>query len=130
MRNLNELNHWRVMSGPHLDPYEGYAGDETCGVFLVPLGPLVTMKAIVSCGEGWDHVSVGVYENVKNHGNLPRIATWEEMQYAHRLFFKPDETAMELHVPKSDHVNNATHVLHLWRPNDGREIPRPPKEFV
>lgn len=128
MRNLNELDHWRVKSGPHLNPYKGWPGDETCGVFLVPTERGFTFKAIVSCGDGWDHISVGMVAWPRHMDR--RTPTWEEMQYFHRLFFEPDETAMELHVPRSDHVNNAPHVLHLWRPNDGREIPRPPKDFV
>ena len=52
------------------------------------------------------------------------------MEHVKRAFFKDDETAMQLHVPPSDHVNHHPHCLHLWRPNDGRDIPRPPAIFV
>ncbi|HEY1881361.1 MAG TPA: hypothetical protein VGG68_15650 [Caulobacteraceae bacterium] len=47
-----------------------------------------------------------------------------------RAFFRDDETAMQLHVPPTDHINAHPCCLHLWAPNDGRQIPRPPGEFV
>ncbi len=45
------------------------------------------------------------------------------------MFFEPDETCMQLHVPASDHINNHANVLHLWRPQL-LEIPRPPAIMV
>jgi hypothetical protein len=51
------------------------------------------------------------------------------MDHVKRLFFRDEETAMQLHVPPADHVNNHPHCLHLWRPQD-IEIPRPHVEFV
>jgi hypothetical protein len=46
-----------------------------------------------------------------------------------RLFFREDETAMQLHVPATDHINCHPHCLHLWRPTEV-EIPRPPAIMV
>jgi hypothetical protein len=69
----------------------------------------------------WDHVSV-------SRGD--RCPTWDEMEYVKRLFFKRDETAMQLHVPPTDHVNNHPYCLHLWRPLPPRVIPRPPSIMV
>jgi hypothetical protein len=51
------------------------------------------------------------------------------MEHVKRLFFKDDETAMQLHVPPSDHLSLHPYCLHLWRPQD-REIPRPPSIMV
>ena len=46
------------------------------------------------------------------------------------MFFDHEETVMQLHPPVSEYVNIHPYCLHLWRPNNGRIIPRPPKEFV
>ena len=43
--------------------------------------------------------------------------------------FWPDEAAMQLHVPASDHINCHPYCLHWWRPI-GQEIPRPPSWMV
>ncbi|WP_428337469.1 DUF7694 domain-containing protein [Paenirhodobacter sp.] len=65
---------------------------------------------------GWDHVSV----------SLPRrCPNWEEMSFVKGMFFQDDETAMQLHVPLSQHINHHPYCLHLWRPHQF-EIPRPP----
>lgn len=75
---------------------------------------------IASCGLGWDHVSV----SLRN-----RCPTWEEMEIVKHLFFLPLETAMQLHVPRANHINFHPYALHLWRPQHA-SIPRPPKELV
>lgn len=92
------------------------------GVFIVP-SPTgsVDLRIIAAVGGGWDHVSVGVGDRCPN---------WLEMEHVKRLFFKDDETAFQLHVPVADHKNVHPNCLHLWRPNDGREIPMPPVGFV
>lgn len=64
---------------------------------------------------GWEHVSV----SRKN-----RCPNWAEMSFIKEMFFRDDETAMQLHVPRSDHVNDHPYCLHLWRPTS-QEIPRP-----
>lgn len=91
------------------------------GAFSIPyVRTNVTLLVIVSSGEGWDHVSV----------SLPnRCPNWEEMETIKRLFFADNETAMQLHVPPSDHISYCGSCLHIWRPHDV-EIPRPPAWMV
>ena len=121
MRNLRLIDRYRLRSREILDHFGSY-GDETCGVFEVP-SPVdgAPMRVIASSDCGWDHVSVS---------RRTRCPNWPEMSRVHRLFFRDDETAMQLHVPISDHINCHPYCLHLWRPTDGREIPRPPSIMV
>jgi len=121
MRNLRCLDAYRRTSNDVFELF-GFFGDETCGVFDLPHSPTgVTLKIIACSGMGWDHVSV----------SLPnRCPNWPEMEFAKRTFFNDDETAMQLHVPPSEHISKCHTCLHLWRPNDGRQIPRPPSDFV
>jgi hypothetical protein len=78
------------------------------------------LRVVASSGEGWDHVSVS---------RQNRCPNWPEMEFIKRAFFKDDETAMQLHVPPSDHISIHPFCLHLWRPH-GVEIPRPPSIMV
>lgn len=121
MRDLRTLDHRRVCS-PQVFAHYGNFGDETCGVFCLP-SPIdgQDLKIVASSGEGWDHVSVS---------RSNRCPNWPEMEHVKRLFFKDNETAMQLHVPPKDHISFHPYCLHIWRPNDGREIPMPPAEFV
>lgn len=120
MRNLDLLNAYR-RTGPEIYRMWGFVGDETCGAFEVPsCTDRAPLMVIASGGEGWDHVSV----SRKN-----RCPNWPEMELVKRLFFRDAETAMQLHVPPSDHINNHPHCLRLWRPQDA-EIPRPPSIMV
>lgn len=120
MRDLRLLNAYRDYS-PSVIAFYGNAGDETCGAFLIP-SPIdrQPIRVIASSGEGWDHVSAS------RQGRCPN---WPEMEHVKRLFFRDDETAMQLHVPPSEHVNCHPHCLHLWRPHSV-EIPRPPSLMV
>jgi hypothetical protein len=113
MKNLYRLDEFRRNDAFILAAY-GNTGDDTCGAFFVPFGK-VKLHCIASCGAGWDHVSVSLPD---------RCPTWEEMSFVKDLFFEPDETAMQLHVPHSDHVNYHPNCLHLWRPQRTR-IPLP-----
>lgn len=81
---------------------------------------MVNLRVIASNGDGWDHVSVSLAH---------RCPTWEELEFVKRFFFKPDEVAMQLHLPPSDHISLHPHCLHIWRPHDVM-IPLPPKEMV
>jgi hypothetical protein len=113
MRDLNELNQYRVN-------HRSYGwGDETGGAFVVFYNG-VRLAVIASNGGGWDHVSVSTSK---------RCPTWLEMEHVKRLFFHPDECAMQLHVPTAEHINVHDFVLHIWRPHDAA-IPMPPREFV
>jgi hypothetical protein len=121
MKDLGALDGYRQRDRRVLEMY-GSFGDGGNGVFSLPCPRTgVFLHCVASNGEGWDHVSV----------SLPnRCPNWIEMEHVKRAFFEANETAMQLHVPPSDHVNHHPYCLHLWRPNDGREIPRPPAEFV
>lgn len=102
MRDLAELAKWRIEEG-----------DDGAAFRFQHKGQL--MLVIASHGMGWDHVSVS-FAN--------RCPTWDEMEWVARKFFKDDECAMQLHVPKEDHVNYHPYALHWWRPQSA-EIPRP-----
>lgn len=121
MRDLRVLKHYRVYD-PRMAALIEPGTEDAEGVFKLPSKvdgrPLLV---IASTGEGWDHVSV----SRKN-----RCPNWDEMEQVKRLFFRDDEVAMQLHVPPSDHKSLHPYCLHLWRPNDGRAIPRPPNELV
>ena len=123
MKDLRELDRYRDMRG-EVAAY-GQNGGSTEGLFRFRLrhrdghkGAKLTV--IASCGGGWEHISVST---------PVRCPTWDEMEHIKRLFFRDDETAMQLHVPPSDHVNCHPFCLHLWRPM-GVEIPRPPSMMV
>src|SRR3990167_10213238 len=99
----------------------GWFGNETAGMFMVPSPPEGRGIAVgASSGEGWDHVSVS---------RPNRCPNWPEMEFIAGLFFEDGETAMQLHVPSSDHVNNHPYCLHWWRPH-AAVIPRPPAIMV
>jgi len=92
------------------------------GAFEIPSGVRTnTLRVIAGRGMGWDHVSVSC--------SLPETPTWAEMEQIKRMFFKDDETAMQLHVPSFDHINTHPFTLHLWRPTF-KKIPRPPHWMV
>ena len=82
------------------------------------------LKVIASDGDGmagmglarWEHVSVSTPS---------RCPTWDEMNWIKDLFWREEETVMQLHPPKSRYANVHPFVLHLWRPV-GIEIPVPP----
>lgn len=102
------------------DPATGIVySQDIDGAYLVPYKGLM-LRVIASDGLGWDHVSV----------SLPnRCPTWEELEHVRKLFFRDDETVMQLHVPVADHRSLHPYCLHLWRPQ-GVEIPRPPNALV
>jgi len=107
------------------------ADREWGGAFLIPFTSgmrKVYIRVIASRGDHkerdetlkWDHVSVSLSN---------RCPTWDEMDFIKRLFFKPEETAFQLHVPDDRHISNHPYCLHLWRPVH-LEIPRPPDILV
>jgi hypothetical protein len=108
-----------IWSLPHIKGVTVIAIDEVGGAFWVHCGK-AHLKVIASDGGGWDHVSV----------SLPgRCPTWDEMEFIKRTFFRDDETAMQLHVPASEHIDIHPYCLHIWRPHD-MPIPLPPSVFV
>lgn len=120
MDDLRILDRYRDTSARVVAMY-GNTGDHTCGVFNVP-SPIdgVALHVVASAGGGWDHVSVS---------RPNRCPNWPELECVKRLFFKADETAMQLHVPPAAHINRHPYCLHLWRPHHV-EIPRPPQLMV
>ena len=120
MRDLNQLNQFRDDTGLSVAIF-GSRGDHSCGAFKIK-SPIdgAAMVVVASSDGGWDHVSVS---------RRNRCPNWTEMSHIKRLFFRPDETVMQLHVPDSDHVNLHPYCLHLWRPHH-MEIPRPPHLMV
>lgn len=123
MRSFEELEPFRDRGARVTGLYGDQITGKHHGVFRVPSesSPGDVLLILASRADGWDHVSVSL---------VSRCPTWAEMSQVARLFFKPGETAMQLHVPARDHVNAAETCLHLWRPLRGRPIPRPPKELV
>lgn len=121
MRNLNLLEVYRIKGSALPAYFRGYAGDHTCGAFTVP-SPVdgAAMNIMASSDYGWEHVSVS---------RRNRCPNWTEMSRVKEMFFRDDETVMQLHVPASDHVNDHPYCLHLWRPTN-QEIPRPPSGMV
>lgn len=119
MKNLNELNRYRNI-GAEQRIY-GTAGDSVNGIFII-FCPTTTrsLTVMASAGGGWEHVSVSVTDS---------LPSWTELDYIKRMFFRDDETVMQLHVPVSEHINCHPNCLHLWRPTDA-EIPRPPGSMV
>ena len=122
MRDLNSRNidRWRVRNREVLAAHGSY-GDAGNGMFAVP-SPIDggELKVIASNGGGWEHVSV----SRKN-----RCPKWQEMAFIKDRFFKDDELVMQLHVPKSEHINFHRNCLHLWRPLT-EVIPLPPAWMV
>lgn len=93
------------------------------GWFEIPYKS-VTIKVMACAGELpdllWDHVSVSL-EN--------RCPNWTEMSYVKDLFFGEDETVVQFHPKKSEHVNVHPHCLHLWK-RIGEEYELPPTIYV
>lgn len=88
----------------------GIYGDNY-GAFIIKLGAF-RLRAIISCGQGWDHVSVSLSN---------RCPTWDEMDKIKRMFWKDDEVVMQLHVNSGSKINIHPFCLHLWRPQSRDE---------
>lgn len=113
---LNKYRAWRTERATY-----GENGGPIAGLFQIPSctdGRL--LRVIASCDAGWDHVSVS---------REKRCPNWPEMEQIKRMFFAPDETAFQLHVPESEHINIHPFCLHIWRPH-ATPIPMPPAWMV
>lgn len=121
VRDLNELNEQRHHEAER-EMTGGYSGNDSCGCFVLASNEDGRPLRVIACaGGGWDHVSVS---------RSDRCPTWGEMDYVKRRFFREDETAMQLHVPATEHISGHPYCLHLWRPLGGHAIPRPPSIMV
>ena len=109
------------MQGEAVVKRYGFKGSKTCGAFMVP-SPINRQPLVIvaSSGGGWDHVSVS---------RRNRVPNWAKMEHIARLFFRDDKTAVQFHVPATNHINVHDHCLHWWRPQDA-PLPRPPGIFV
>ena len=97
-------------------------GEGNNGPFLLPAGwDGRSLFCLVSDGLGWEHVSVHA---IKLNGR-PAAPTWDEMCRVKDAFWGSEDAVMQLHPRRSQYRNDHEHTLHLWRPNDGREIPEP-----
>lgn len=112
--------------------YESRYGDNF-GAFRIPCAlEGVRVQLIVLAADGnvsrdhlgdahaWDHVSVSTEK---------RTPTWGEMDFIRNIFWLPEETVMQLHVPAKQHVNIHQYTLHLWMPLLV-PVPLPPIEAV
>lgn len=114
MKNLNYLNDKRI------DLFKnGFLGDEHNGAFRINYQG-ANYLVIAGVGNGWEHVSVS---------NNQRIPSWEVMCKIKELFFEDDETVVQFHPKKSEHVNIHPNCLHLWKKID-EEFILPPRELV
>lgn len=110
------------MRFPEKHRFGGVRGDSGVFGFRRPDGAF--FRVIASAGLGWDHVSVSVLDT-ESQMHPDRCPTWEEMVFVKNVFWDKEEEVIQFHPRQSEYVNNHEFVLHLWRPNDGREIPRP-----
>lgn len=124
------LERYRIRKGP----LASTDADGMQGAFHIPfsggLSGTVHLRAIAHDGRdweqhgfpppAWEHVSVSL---------TTRCPTWDELEHVRLLFWGPEETVLQLHVPRTLHVNRHPHCLHLWKPI-GFEIPLPPRRCV
>lgn len=122
MRDLHTLDKYR-MSDMERKVY-GQNGDAGNGCFKVFVKGL-SFLAVASNGLGWDHVSVSPCNKKRQ-----ACPTWEEMCAIKEMFFEPEECVVQYHPPKSQYVNIYPYCLHMWRPNNGKELITPNKFFV
>ena len=92
------------------------------GAFQLKCPTGAKLFAIVSDGEGWEHVSVTVQNSKRN-------PSWAEMCWVKNQFWDEEDCAMQFHPPKSEYVNNHQFCLHLWRPT-GQHFPTPASILV
>ncbi len=109
--------------------YASRTGDQF-GCFVVP-DRCDRLFVIASGAESFEipfeHVSVTIRN--RKMEPLRRCPTWEQMCLVKSLFWDDEQAVMQLHPPKSEHVNNHAFCLHLWRPT-AVEIPLPPSICV
>lgn len=86
--------------------------------FAIP-GEARRVCCVASDVMGWEHVSVSFG---RNHA----IPSYAVMCAVKDLFWDDEQSVIQIHAPKSEHINNHPGCLHLWRCTDGREQPLPP----
>jgi hypothetical protein len=73
-------------------------------------------------GEPWEHVSVSIL------GRTHQTPAWPEMDFVRGLFWNDDETVIQFHPPRAEHINFHQGCLHLWKPP--YEVPLPPPQTI
>jgi hypothetical protein len=107
----------------------GYSEEIDGGyVFPHPKIRLYYYQVIASTGLGWEHVSITLRQTGKQQF-VQRCPTWAEMCYIKDLFWNEDETVVQYHPAKTEHVSVHNFCLHLWRPTEV-ELPTPLKIMV
>lgn len=96
------------------------------GAFQVWLSNRTDAIILASDGEGWEHVSVRMYDKGTGQDRTP---TWAEMCKIKDMFWDDEDCVIQYHPPKSEYVNNHPHVLHLWRPTE-KVMPMPDSILV
>lgn len=61
--------------------------------------------------KGWEHVSVAPYD-------ISITPSWEDMCKVKEVFWEDEDFVIQVHPPKSLHINLMPNCLHLWRPLD------------
>lgn len=90
---------------------------ENVGFFVIetPRGIIRIIASDGLDGAEWEHVSVSL---------MHRCPTWEEMALVKDLFWPEDETVVQFHPRKTEHVNYHRFCLHLWRKHESEpELP-------
>lgn len=121
-----DIEQYRVSTGPIASTKE----DGRNGAFLIwgPRG-IQKLKVVASDGSNWKECGLGgeAWEHV-SVSSENRIPHWVEMDFVKRIFWHDDETVIQMHVPRSEHINHHSYCLHLWKPP--YELPLPPSETV
>ncbi len=129
------LDHLDKYREPH--PVSGYTGQgDTVGCFKIPHYDYkqrdrhsLHFVVIASDGResGWDHVSVhlrGYEDQISTRRPFMRTPSWDDMCWIKDQFFDHQETVIEFHPKRSEHINIHKHVLHLWKKLDhDHELP-------
>lgn len=109
-------------------PIDATDDDVRQGRYIIPFKK-EQLRVIASDGNDWLEIyDPPVWEHVSV--SLPhRCPTWEELDFIKNLWWREDETVIQLHVPRDRHVNYHPFCLHLWKPV-GIAIPLPPPSTV
>lgn len=123
--NTKRIEQYRIRNGD-------YGSDESFGMtgaFQIPHGE-VRLRVLASDGRDWERCGFDppAWEHISISLGA-RCPTWEEMDFVKRLFWRDDETVIQMHVPRDNHINAHPYCLHLWKPV-GVEIPLPPATTV
>ncbi len=99
MKTIEEIkaSHRVIIGQPGAD---GFAGQISM--------PLWKGTVICSTGAGWEHVSVSPEK-------MRTMPSWDDMCMIKEIFWKDDESVIQIHPPKVQYVNNMPNCLHLWR---------------